>query len=88
MFERLLELGPGYGYHPESSEPIVVVARHNLERAKVYFADLAFKVQIGSRYLRGFIVENVDRDEWIESKVVRWVDSIKQLLLSAVQCGS
>jgi hypothetical protein len=44
MFERLLELGPGYGYHPESSKSIVVVAIHNVERAKVYLDDLAFKV--------------------------------------------
>jgi hypothetical protein len=57
MFERLLELGPGYGYHTESSKSIVTVVRHNLEQAKVYFIDLAFKVQTGSIYLGGFFGE-------------------------------
>jgi hypothetical protein len=79
MLERLLELGPGYGYHPESSKSIGVVVRHNLERATVYFSDLAFKVQTGSRYLGGFVREDEDRDEWLESKVATWVNVIKQL---------
>jgi hypothetical protein len=57
MFERLLELGPGYGYQPESSKSIVVVVIHNLELAKVYFMDLALKVQTGSRYLGGLVGE-------------------------------
>jgi hypothetical protein len=79
MFERLLKLGPEYGYHHESSKSIVVVVRHNLERAKVYFTDLALKVQTGSKYLGGFVREDEDRDEWLESKVAMWVDSIKQM---------
>jgi hypothetical protein len=79
VFERLLELGPGYGYHPESSKSSDVVVRHNLEQAKVYFADLAFKVQSRSRYLGGFVGEDEDRDEWLDSKIVTWVNSIKQL---------
>jgi hypothetical protein len=79
MFERLLELGPGHGYHPESSKSIVAVVIHNLERAKVYFADLAFKVQTGSNYLGGLIGENEDRDKCFESQIATWVDIIKQL---------
>jgi hypothetical protein len=79
MLERLLELGPGYGYHPESSKSIVVVVRHNLERGKVYFSDLT-----GSRYLGGFVGEDEDRDEWLESKIATWVDIIKQLSTVAV----
>jgi hypothetical protein len=81
MFKCLLELGPGYGYHPESSKSIVVVTRHNLERAKVYFADLALKVQTGSRYFRGFVGEHKDRDEWLESKILTLVDIINQLTI-------
>jgi hypothetical protein len=79
MFEHLLKLGHGYGYHPESLKSIVVVARHSLEREKVYFAELGFNVQTGSRYLGGFVREDEDRDEWLESKIVTWVDIIKQL---------
>jgi hypothetical protein len=81
MFERLLELGHGCGYQLESSKSILVVGRHNLERANVYIADLAFKVQTGSRYIYvgGFIGEDEDRDEWLECKVATRVDSIKQI---------
>jgi hypothetical protein len=70
---------PWYGYHPESSKSIVVVGRNNLERAHVYFADFTFKVQTGNRYLGGFVGEDEERDEWLESKISTWVNSIKQL---------
>jgi hypothetical protein len=60
------------------------VARHNLERAKVYFSDLAIKVQTGIIYVGGFIGENKDRDEWLESKIVICIDSIKQLSMVTV----
>jgi hypothetical protein len=62
MFLCLKGLGPAYGYHTEPSKSILVVSRCNLQRANVDFPDLGFKVQIGSRYLGGFIVEDENQD--------------------------
>jgi hypothetical protein len=78
MLVCLLEIGPDYGYHPEPSKSIAIVARHNLDRAKIYCADLAFKVQNGIRYLGGFVGEDEDRDEWLELKIATWFNIIKQ----------
>ena len=79
QFERLQQIGPNYGYFPESSKSILVVASHNFEQAKVVFADLNFQVVTGSRYLGSFIGETMERDSWIANKVDDWVHSIKKL---------
>lgn len=46
-FERLCEIGPNHGYYPEPSKSILIVAEHNLERAKAAFADMCFTVVTG-----------------------------------------
>ena len=79
QFERLQQLGPNYGYFPESSKSILVVAPHNVEPAKIEFAGLNFQVETDSRYLGSFIGEATKRDSWIANKVDDWVQSIKKL---------
>lgn len=46
-FERLCKIGPNHGYYPEPSKSILIVAEHNLERAKAAFADMCFTVVTG-----------------------------------------
>jgi hypothetical protein len=46
-FERLVELGPKYGYFPEPSKSILVVQAHNKKAAKAYFEDLGFTIVTG-----------------------------------------
>jgi hypothetical protein len=56
------------------------VAEHNLERAKVYFADLKFKVTTGARYLGGFVGEQSALKEWVqEEKVQHWKGAVAEL---------
>ena len=41
-----------YGYFPESSKSILVVAPHNVEQAEVEFAGLNFQVETGAQLHR------------------------------------
>ena len=79
VFEQLQQLGPNYGYFPESSKSILIVSPQNVEQAKAEFANLQFQVETGARYLGSFIGETTERDGWISSKVDTWVHSISKL---------
>ena len=78
-FVRLCELGPLFGYYPEPDKSILNAAKHNLKRAKAYFADLKFKIKTGSRYLGSFIGDPDERDLWIAEKVEAWQHSVQKL---------
>jgi hypothetical protein len=56
-----------------------VVLQCNLQWAKVEYYDLGFKVQMGNRYMGGFIGEDEYQDQWIEVKVSNWELCIQQL---------
>ena len=53
---------PNYGYFPESSTSILVVAPNNVKQAKVEFDGLKLQVETGSRYLGSFIGEATKRE--------------------------
>ena len=79
QYLRLEELGPNYGYFPESLKSILVTSSKNVEAAKEVFADLKFQVKTGNRYLGGFIGEPAARDEWIQEKTTDWAQAVKEL---------
>ena len=54
QFERLQQLSPMYGYFPESSKSILVVASNNVEQGNVEFAGLNSQVETGSRFSASF----------------------------------
>ena len=83
FFERLCEKGPGRGYFPEPSKSVLVVAAHNVERAKAPFADLNFKVVMGSRYLGGFVGEAAAQASWVEDKASSWAEAVGELAVVA-----
>ena len=73
MFKRMKEIGPNYGYFAhQSDKTIVVVAEHNLDRAKAAFAEFGFEVRNGHRYLGGFIGERKALEPWIAAKAACW----------------
>jgi hypothetical protein len=84
-FERLQELGPSRGYHPEPSKSILVVLEHNREKAESSFTDLEFQVTNGSRYLGGFIGDSVAQMTWIDKKTKAWATSVEELALVAAK---
>ena len=64
--------GPKIGYRPETSKSILVVSKDNEKRARDYFKDINFQIQLGSRYLGGFIGDENEKVIWIKNKVNQW----------------
>ena len=62
---------------------MLVVAEHNVERAKAAFADLNFKVVTGSRYLGGFVGEAAAQASWVEDKASSWAEAVGELAVVA-----
>jgi hypothetical protein len=57
-FQQLKEIGPNFGYYPESSKSILVVPQHNYKAAHRAFTDLQFTVTTGHHYLGSLIDED------------------------------
>ena len=72
--ERLQQLAPNFGYVPEPSKRILVVAPHNCEQAKVELAGLNFQEETGSRYLGSFTGKATERNRQLDRKQRRCLD--------------
>ena len=55
MFDKLIPLGPAYGYVAEPTKSVLVVAPQLEYVAKHYFKDLGITVSSGHRFLGGVI---------------------------------
>jgi hypothetical protein len=53
LFLRIQEIGHSYGCFPEPSKSVLIMPLHNLETARSAFANLKFKVVMGSCYFGG-----------------------------------
>jgi hypothetical protein len=70
----LMEEGPKFGYFPEPTKSILIVAPAMVEQAKQIFrGPLAVKVVTGARFLGGFVGEESKRIAYVEMKMKEWV---------------
>ena len=72
-------MGPARGYFLDPTKSILVVAERNVPRAKEYFRGMGVQFITGSRHLGGFIGEQEAEDQWIQSKVEGWAESVRKL---------
>jgi hypothetical protein len=56
-FKRLQKIGPSFGYFPDPSKIIIVTSSDNVVEAKIFLADLDFKIVTGKHYLGGYLGE-------------------------------
>jgi hypothetical protein len=84
FMERLQEIGPAYGYHPEPTKSILVVRAHNLVSARSEFKDLGFQVTTGSRYLGGYVGSSHEQELWVQEKVSLWTSAVTDLAFTAL----
>ena len=78
-FQYLQARGPAWGYNPEPTKSILVVAPGNVARSEEHFWGLGILVLTGNRYLRGFLGDADAERGWIQEKVRGWTESVKVL---------
>ena len=61
--------GSPRGYLPERTKSILVVAPWNVVRGETLLRDMGMKVVTVSRYLGGFIIDQVAKEKWMKEKV-------------------
>lgn len=85
-FYKVLEIeGEKYGYFPEPTKSILVTSQANVDRAKLEFSDLGFKIKTGHRYLGGFVGSDMARSEWLENRIQDWCFGVRELAKVAVK---
>jgi len=82
-FNLLCSCGPNFGYHPEPTKSFVVVNKQWTGEAAAIFGDLGVQVVTGHRFLGGLIESSSERDEYVMSKVYRWVEHVDVLAKAA-----
>jgi hypothetical protein len=82
FFCKLQEIGPHYEYYPEPTKSILIVPQHNLEAARITFADFNFKVTMGSRYLGSFMGKDDALHSWLLEKTKNWEEAVADLAWS------
>ena len=84
LFQTLQIIGPAYGYFPEPTKSILIVAPHRVEAANEFFAEFKFEVTTGCRYLGGFLGEKSKQDEWIVKKKINfWIGAVDKFAMVA-----
>ena len=83
-WDRLLTLGPMYGYFPNALKTSLVVKKEFAEEAAAVFQHTNVEINtIGKRYLGGAIGDDLFVEEFIKAKVAEWVGEVDQLSVFA-----
>ena len=81
---NLLHLrGPAFGYYPEPTKKFIVINEWWRGEANTVFGDLGVQVFTGHKFLGGFIESHSEREEYVVSKVCRWVVHVNVLTKAA-----
>ena len=83
-FDLLCSRGPSFGYHPEPTKSFVVVNEQWRSEAVAILGDLGIQVVTGHRFRGGFLGSHSERDEYVMSKVRKWVGHVDVLAGAAV----
>ena len=82
-FEKLLDLGPDFGYYPEPTKTILVIDSKDETEANFLSEKFGFKVVTGQRFLGGFIGNDESTFEYLEGKVRSWESCVEKLASAA-----
>ena len=75
-FQYLQARGTAWGYYPEPTKSILVVAPGNVARAEDYFRGLGIRMVRRHWYLGGFLGRVSADREWLGKKVEGWTESV------------
>ena len=79
-WERIVQLGPNYGYHPNASKTWLIVKEGHLEEARSIFAESGVAITAeGRRHLGGAIGTPTFVESYVRQKVSGWEKEIESL---------
>ena len=84
-FQRLLQDGPAFGYHPQPSKTYLVVDERDLPEARRLFEPLGVNITCSHRLLGGHVGSSEGRSAYVEEKVREWLEHLAQLSAAAVR---
>ena len=87
FFQRVLQLGPAYGYHIQPSKCYIICPTANNDRARTDFAQQTRNspslpcptIHNGHRFLGGFVGEAPPFDTWLAQKLTTWENALTTL---------
>ena len=82
-FDMLVTKGPDFGYFPEPSKSILVVAECDIPETERLFSDIGIQICTSSRILGGHVGSSTGRKEYIQQKVLSWVHHVDCLAEAA-----
>lgn len=77
--EKLLRIGPYYGYFPEPTKSSLIVKESMMTQAKSSFDELGINVVTSHRFLGGVIGDLTGKDKFVDTKVSDWCRYVKLL---------
>ena len=77
----LCELGPKFGYYPNSSKTVLIIKNKDLEsEAEQLFQSTGIKISAeGDRHLGAVVGTSEFREKFVTEKVRKWVQDVHQL---------
>ena len=81
--DKLCDLGPKYGYHPESVKCILIVDAEYEAEAKSIFQHLGIMVVKSYHFLGGFIGDSETTRQVLHNKITGWVKNLLKLSKAA-----
>ena len=84
-WDRITELGPHYGYHPNASKTCLLVKESRLEEACTIFKGTGIAINTdGTRYLGAAIGTQSFVENYVQQKINGWVNKVEHLSSIAV----
>ena len=79
-WDKLSELGPGFGYFPEATKSWIIVKEQYEDLAKEVFGGTGVKItNEGKRHLGAVIGSNSYRTSYVEEKIDKLINQVKIL---------
>ena len=79
-WDLLNEIGPLYGYFPNSAKTHILVKSQHIDKAKEIFKDTAIRVsEEGKQYLGGAMGTTTFVQQFVQRKVKGWVKEVERL---------
>ena len=79
-WDRIVELGPDYGYYPNASKTWLIVKESKLEEASTIFQETGVAITMeGKRHLGAALGKHAFVESYVQQKVTEWVSEVERL---------